>query len=201
MQICRGVSPGFDGTWRLYMGQSGSVLSCYYHRLDNRLLCKIAGYLLNEFGARFVTDSETSVPVEQRMVLRCVRKNPLLDILRCEVLEEREYGVYDETCLADFPRLTEFDLLVLFAGSYQYNRARNGCADLVGGCPVPALSYYKLGRDLVSIKVPSFTGPASGYQCVIQYTPIRRGVMLCKDTSVVAWVGGDLWGAVPIYRS
>lgn len=106
-------------------------------------LCKIACYLNNEFGKRFLSDSEMT----DEIIAHFKQVQPEYNTLAKQVADERwsrrktQFEILDPSCDSeDFPRLSINELKVLYTGTYQLKMCITYLAEMVR--KVAQLIYY-----------------------------------------------------------
>ncbi|XP_058802330.1 uncharacterized protein LOC131670620 [Phymastichus coffea] len=138
-----------------------------HNQFDNKMIphagtyYRIACFLINLFGERFVSSISSSEEVVNLMKRKKDTGNSLA--------EEAESGRWN------FPEMTEEDLKIFFTGTYQLSQAISYLAELIDEEGRVNIDYLKESSSVLKIQVRSRHISAKTYNCYIEYTPNSIG--------------------------
>lgn len=163
-------------------GVIGQKYKLLHHQLDNKLLdhaslyCKIACFLVNKFGKRFISNVST-----MDEVLIQVKNHPKENTLAQEAengkwsRRKTQFQKITSTDVDDFPEITENELKILFTGTYQLQQSISYLAEIMNEGDEIDLYYLKQSKDIVKFQVRSRHISRKTYNCYIHYTPNSIG--------------------------
>ncbi|XP_050499079.1 uncharacterized protein LOC126879831 [Diabrotica virgifera virgifera] len=154
-----------------------------HNQFDNKMIpnaalyCKIAGFLINTFGKRYV--SEVSSKNE---IIAQINKIKSLENTLLQECEENRWGrrktlfqPLQSNDVLDFPEMTEQDLITFFTGTYQLKQSISYLAELITEDNKVDLQFLKETADIIKIQVRSRHIKAKTYNCYIHYQPHSIG--------------------------
>lgn len=177
-------------------GIVGQKFKILHHQLDNRLLpragtyCKIACFLVNEFGKRVVSKVSSSDPVINRFISQNMQENSLAEEAKNEGWSRKKaiFTKLTSNELEDFPEMTEQDLIIFYTGTYQMQQAISYLAEIMTDDNQLNVQYLKPKKDvnsveqtskskeeIIKLQVRSRHISRKTYNCFIEYTPNTIG--------------------------
>lgn len=95
--------------------------------------CRIASFLNNKFGKRLDSDKELFDEIVNQMEVRRCTENTLATKVEAESLGRRKVPFREVLShdIIDFPEMTQKELKIFFAGSYQLNQAISYLAEMM----------------------------------------------------------------------
>lgn len=162
------------------MGQKYKLL---HNQFDNKMIpnarsyCRIAGFLVNTFGKRYLSEVSSSDEVINQIKRNKTTKNTLQEEVESKSWNRRKsnFMPLKSDDVLDFPELTRKDLEVFFTGTYQMKQAVSYLAELMGNDDQINLSYLKESKDILKIQIRSRHKQSKTYNCYIQYQPEAIG--------------------------
>lgn len=150
-----------------------------HHNLDNKILpkvktlCKIVGFLHNKYGKRIDYSSDIDDEIIDQMEKTMHVPNTLSSEVESKRWSRRKtlLKMLASSEVLDFPRLTEYQLKVLFTGTYQLSQAVSYLAELLDNQNELCISYIKETANIIHCKVRSRHRNSKTYRVYIDYTP------------------------------
>lgn len=158
------------------MGQKYKLL---HHQFSNAMLInagtytRVAGFLTNEFGKRFLCDTDMLQEIISRMKLPQPDDNTLAKQVETENWNRKRtpFKAIDAiNDLDDFPELTLKDLKLLFTGTYQLKMAVSYLAEMMENHKSIELQYLVQQREIIRVSVRSRHKNAKTYNVYVHYS-------------------------------
>ncbi|XP_058791020.1 uncharacterized protein LOC131664147 [Phymastichus coffea] len=154
-----------------------------HNQFDNKMIphagtyCRIACFLINLFGKRFVSSISSSEEVVNLMKRKKDTGNSLAEEAESGRWSRRKTKFMKLTSndILDFPEMTEEDLKIFFTGTYQLSQAISYLAELIDEEGRVNIDYLKESSSVLKIQVRSRHISAKTYNCYIEYTPNSIG--------------------------
>lgn len=154
-----------------------------HNQFDNKMIphagtyCRIACFLINQFGKRFVSSISSSNEVINLIKSKKDKDNSLALDAETERWSRRKTKFVKLTSrdILDFPEMTENDLKIFFTGTYQLGQAISYLAELIDENNQLNIDYLKESQSIIKLQVQSRHIGAKKYNCYIEYTPESIG--------------------------
>ncbi|XP_058806441.1 uncharacterized protein LOC131672915 [Phymastichus coffea] len=164
-------------------GVIGNKYKLLRHKFYNTMLpkaglyCKIACFLQNKFGKRFVADPSMTDEIVSRMLQRKDVENTLASEAENGHWSRRKLPFRPMTSsdVLDFPELTERDLKILFSGTYQLQQSVSYLAEMMNEDGELELYYLKATNEILKVRVKSRHVNRNTYNCFVHYRPQTNG--------------------------
>ncbi|XP_058810427.1 uncharacterized protein LOC131675459 [Phymastichus coffea] len=164
-------------------GVNSQKYKLLHNQFDNKMIphagtyCRIACFLINLFGKRFVSSISSSEEVVNLMKRKKDTGNSLAEEAESGRWSRRKTKFMKLTSndILDFPEMTEEDLKIFFTGTYQLSQAISYLAELIDEEGRVNIDYLKESSSVLKIQVRSRHISAKTYNCYIEYTPNSIG--------------------------
>lgn len=151
---------------------------------DNKMLhrirsyYRIASYLLNRYGKRLTSDTDTYDEILERMIKKKNEDNNLAKKVEDEgwLRKKLTFASVTSSDIMDFPEMTDTDLKILFTGTYQFGQAISYLGEILNDNGTLNMYYVKDQSNILKIQVQSRHISKKVYKCFIDYTPNNNGV-------------------------
>lgn len=164
-------------------GVIGMKYQLLHQQFDNKMIpnaglyCRIAGFLVNQFGKRYVSTHSTKETVLSQIRRKEQEENTLAIEAETQRWSRRKIPFKKMTSsdVMDFPELTEEDLKVFFTGTYQFQQAVSYLAEMTNAENEIDLHYLIETPDIIKVQVRSRHISRKTYNCFINYKPNSIG--------------------------
>lgn len=151
---------------------------------DNKMLDKIqslyriAAYFFNRFGKPLISDCKMATPIFERMSIKKCDHNVLATIVEEKGLLRKKlpFQSISANDVLDFPQLTEYDMKLIFTGTYQYGQAISYLAEVLDDTGNLNMAYVKDHTNILKICIQSRHISKKQYRCFVKYNPDKSGI-------------------------
>ncbi|KAK0166595.1 hypothetical protein PV327_004088 [Microctonus hyperodae] len=141
------------------------------------LYCKVANFLVNEFGKRLNYDTDLQDEIAEQMLLKKDADNSLAKAVEEENWnrKKRIFKPLTSGDVSDFPEMTEKDLKILFTGSYQLSLSVSYLAEIYTEEGFLNMQFLLENNSILRCEVKSRHMNRKVYKCYVHYTPNTVG--------------------------
>lgn len=164
-------------------GIIGSKFKLLHNQFNNNMLdsamlyCKVANFLVNEFGKRLNCDTDLQDQIAEQMLKRKDVDNSLAKVVEEQNWnrKKRIFKPLTSNDVLDFPEMTEQDLKILFTGSYQLSQTVSYLAEMYTEEGLLNMQYLLEDDTILKCEVKSRHINKKVYRCYVQYDPNSIG--------------------------